>query len=401
MYVVVSGGALTRAADMNEGVHAAGSVLRVVTTGDRYICTVPSAADVVGVDELRWSRHVFDQESLHRLMGMRAHNPVDVAIDTALDLTQMPATVGGVPVTRGMRVLCTAQPTGQLNGIWNISSTWTWDRASDWSVGMCCSGAVVAVLYGVHESQTFSCDSPPDSDVVGVHSISFTRQFVHEADVHATINKAYIDGLAVQAACVASSDVTAQNITKAHIQDLGVQAACVTSSDVAAQNITRAHIQDLGVQAACVTSNDTDARNITKAHIEDLSVQAACVTSSDTAAKNITRAHIQDLGVQAACVTSSDVTAQNITRAHIQDLGVQAACVTSSDTNARNITKAHIEDLNVDVRSARRLQMDVNQALVSGDVTTNASYMRNILGIELCRCLFTQQHTNGNDSRFS
>ena len=362
---MVSGGALTRAADMNEGVHAAGSVLRVVTTGDRYICTVPSAADVVGVDELRWSRHVFDQESLHRLMGMRAHNPVDVAIDTALDLTQMPATVGGVPVTRGMRVLCTAQPTGQLNGIWNISSTWTWDRASDWSVGMCCSGAVVAVLYGVHESQTFSCDSPPDSDVVGVHSISFTRQFVHEADVHATINKAYIDGLAVQAACVASSDVTAQNITKAHIQDLGVQAACVTSSDVTAQNITRAHIQDLGVQAACVTSNDTDARNITKAHIEDLSVQAACVTSSDVAE-------------------------QNITRAHIQDLGVQAACVTSSDTNARNITKAHIEDLGVDVRSARRLQVDVNQPLVSGDVTANASYVQNILGIELCRCLFTQ-----------
>ena len=223
IYAVVASGVLTRAADMPEGARASGSV--VATPTDRYVCTTPPDRDVVGTHGLHWAPQVNTLDVLRRLVGSRLHTPVEAALDVPLNLIAgIPVTVDGVTVAPGTRILCIAQTASHENGVWTVNATLTWERTTDCAVGSHTAGAVIPVLGGTNAGRTFVCESPPDADVVGTHDLLFVRHYLHASDLHDVVTKLYVDGLAVQAACVASADASARDTTRQHIRELDVDA---------------------------------------------------------------------------------------------------------------------------------------------------------------------------------
>ena len=212
IYVVGAAGGLVRAADMPAGSRVAASVVTHARTGDKYICCNTVGLDAVGQDAMQWAILVFDVPSLRRTMGTVVRAPADVCLTTTTDTAvSVPVNLDGVAVTAGMRVLLTQQSQPTENGLWVVGADTAWKRADDMPIGSHAAGAMVNVLGGTKQGETYNCRTAFGADVVGSHALAFVRVYMALEDIQDIVDQDYVRGF-VQKPYVDSLNINATQL---------------------------------------------------------------------------------------------------------------------------------------------------------------------------------------------
>jgi hypothetical protein len=141
-------------------------------------------------------------------------------------------------------------------------------------------------------------------------------------------NVNYLNTLSLQAGCVTSNDNTARNITKQHVEDLRLRATTLDpTNETASERVANlTYLNGLALKAGSLASSNNADRAITKTHVEDLRLRATTLNPDVETAneKGVNLAYINSLAVQAGSVTSTDVSARQITKQHVDDLDIDA-----------------------------------------------------------------------------
>jgi hypothetical protein len=103
------------------------------------------------------------------------HPTIGVATSAAGNIPQIgTATLDGVPVSDGDRVLCLGQTAQATNGVWVVHAG-AWTRPTDWAAGSLANANVVYVTGGTARGNTYWYD--PEADVIGTDPVSFAQQY--------------------------------------------------------------------------------------------------------------------------------------------------------------------------------------------------------------------------------
>ena len=85
-----------------------------------------------------------------------------------------------------------------LDGVYVVGAT-SASRSGDMPAGGHASGTVVSVLEGTLGGNVYHCTSDFGSDVVGQHTLTWTRIVQHEQEVKGVVDAAYIHGIVTEA----------------------------------------------------------------------------------------------------------------------------------------------------------------------------------------------------------
>jgi hypothetical protein len=99
-----------------------------------------------------------------------------MSVSNISSMSGLATTVDGVLLnTDGMRVLLNGQTTQTQNGIWVVHSG-AWTRATDMVASSSAAGAFVPIVTGgtIYGGQTWACNTPNGSAVVGTNNLTFT-----------------------------------------------------------------------------------------------------------------------------------------------------------------------------------------------------------------------------------
>lgn len=246
--------------------------------------------------------------------GATFKDAVVVALDSNIDLSDLPATVDSQSLSVDDRFLAKSQTTQSQNGVYLYKGTGNAAvRSDDLSSGNEFPGAAVFCLKGSNADRGFICTN--DAVNLGSDSITFT-QFtgLGQVSVAAPITKTG-DQIGLASAGITEAFLSNGAVTNSKLGDLSVSTAKLQSGSVDQSKLANDSVGSAQIIGGAVGNSELDNGSISTAKLQD-----DCVNSSKLATGSVTSDALGSAAVLTSAINDGAVTAQKLA----------ADCVTNS-----------------------------------------------------------------------
>ena len=112
-----------------------------------------------------------------KILGLAWKEPAKVKADSNVDVSTLAAgaSIDGVTLEAGDRVLLTNQTTGTENGVWVVPASAPATRAADWVVGATAANYSIFISEGTYHEQAYTVSNNTGGDVIGTHTLTFIQ----------------------------------------------------------------------------------------------------------------------------------------------------------------------------------------------------------------------------------
>ena len=331
-----------------------------------------------------------------------------MAIDSNVDISDLPAAIDGVTLGSGDRVLLFGQTSAAENGVYSYTSAGSsMSRASDMDAGADYPGAFLFCLQGnTFSDQGFVCinDTAPS---LGSDSISFQRftglgkvsasgglqkqgDTISIADAgvstakiadaavstakiaDAAVSSVKIADNAISNAKMADDSVGANELIDASVGSAALASDAVLTAKIADNAITTAKIADANVTAAKLASNSVETAKIldnaiTNAKLADNAVDTAEIADNAVSSAKIADSAISSAKIASAAVSSAKIASGAVGTTALADSGVTAAKLADSSVTAAKLGIS-FKQQGFQISGGSTTTLDLSQALPSNTV---------------------------------
>ena len=222
-----------------------------------------------------------------------------VRSDTNINISSAPASIDGVALSNGDRVLLFNQSTATEDGIYvfnGAASAMT--RSDDFQSGQNVAGHATFIQEGTYDNSGWICTNDSGSDVVGTDDLNFAR-FSGLSDVTAG------DGLSKTGAVL---DVNVGQGLEIASDNVQIQNLSVVAGMLAADSVETDKIVDANVTANKLATDSVQTAKIVDNAVTTVKILDANVTTAKIADNNVTTAKILDANVTNAKLLNDEVT---------------------------------------------------------------------------------------------
>ena len=250
--------------------------------------------------------------------GLSVKENVKVAIDSNIDISDLPASIDGVTLGSGDRVLLFGQTAAAENGVYSYTSAGSsMSRATDMDAGADYPGAFLFCLQGnTFADQGFVCinDTAPN---LGVTSISFQRftglgKVTASGGLEKQGDSILISNGGVSTAKLADNAVTTAKITDANVTASKLASNSVETVKIADNAITNAKMADNSVDTAELADNAVSSAKIADSAVSSAKIASAAISSAKIASGAVGTSALADSGVTSGKLADSSVTAAKL-----------------------------------------------------------------------------------------
>lgn len=233
------------------------------------------------------------------IQGLKWKAPARVALATNVNLAAPGATLDGVTMAGGDRVLLTGQTTASQNGLYTwVSALTSMGRSTDADTSAEVAGMAALVDEGTYTKRWFFL--PLTTLTLGTTSLSF----VEMGDI---------------------ADITAGAGLQRVGNVISVATGGITDAMHAADSITAASIAANAIGASELADNAVDTAAIAAGAVTDTKIAADTITAASIAANAIGSSELADSAVDTAAIQDGAVTSAKIADGTITDTDVAAA----------------------------------------------------------------------------